>query len=243
MLLDGRARRGDVAASAEERRVALGSGPGGRDVRERLGGVVGRVRARRRPGSPVGPAITKSLVKIAFPNWLLFENPSGDELVLERRGVHDQHARSPGPVLGGLDRGARGRRQVLECVLRELLLELRLDQVRDQPRVIDVAGADDGERRSGVGARERGGHEQGDGGQKSDQGDGEEPASTHRAGHQTAPGRARWRREMEVLRIAGAYRHCICTREARSWGRVRLWRRVGSSGCSRGSPAWRSRYC
>ena len=26
-------------------------------------------------GSPVGPAITKSLVKIAFPYWLLYENP------------------------------------------------------------------------------------------------------------------------------------------------------------------------
>src|ERR1700733_5305491 len=47
-----------------------------------------------------------------------------------------------------------------------------------------------------------------------------------------APGRARWRREMEVLRIAGAYRHCLCTRETRDWGRVRLWRRVGPSECS-----------
>ena len=76
--------------------------------------------------------------------------------------MHDQHARSADPVLGRLDRRAGRRADVLERELRELLCELRLDDVRDQARVAHVARADDGEGRRGVGARAAGDERTGD---------------------------------------------------------------------------------
>ena len=74
MLLDGRARRGDVAAAAEERRV-LGVWAPAVAMSANAWAALLAAFVPTPAGSPVGPAITKSLVKIAFPYWLLYENP------------------------------------------------------------------------------------------------------------------------------------------------------------------------
>src|SRR5271165_5320669 len=110
MLGDGRAGR---SPARDERRVACDPGSGDvgerlRDVMRAIGSDTGWVRLGPREDEIVAEdRAAERLSRVA----------AGDELILERGSVDDQHARAELPRLRVGDRGSRGLADVVEAEL------------------------------------------------------------------------------------------------------------------------------
>ena len=149
VLLDSGSRG---TPSGHER--GLAGDAGRRDGRERPGYVVRGARLdARRVGSIAGEHEVVDPQRVAV---LPLRVTVRDELVLERRGMHDQDAGAGRARLGLRDRVAGPGPDVLERVLRKLLLKTGLDHVRNQPGVAQIARTDHGQGRRRIGTRQCG---------------------------------------------------------------------------------------
>ena len=128
-------------------------------------------------GSPVGPAITKSLVKIAFPYWLLYEKPPATNWFSSEAACTISALGPPVPFSAFWIAAPVAAPTYLNVYCGNSLLNAGWIRFGIRPEsftslVPTTVSVDDGIR-----AGERGSDEQGGGGQKTDQGDGEQPAS------------------------------------------------------------------
>ena len=106
-------------------------------------------------GSADGPARTKSLVKIAFPYWLLYEKPPATNWFSSEAAWTISALGPPVPFSAFWIAAPVADPVYLNVNCGYAVWKLGLDHVGDQPRVADVAGSENGQSRGAVGAGQR----------------------------------------------------------------------------------------
>ena len=128
-------------------------------------------------GSPVGPASTKSLVKIAFPYWLLYENPPATNWFSSEAACTISALGPPVPFSAFWIAVPVAEPTYLNVNCGYALLNIGWIRFGTRPESLTslvprTVSVDDVSALASAGAIKQGG-----GGQKTDQGDGKQPAS------------------------------------------------------------------